>query len=175
MQTVTFLVIAICIGICAYINTSSDKFYASIKAGALYPPKVKSGEYWRLLASGFVHINLYHLLVNVYALYNMRWLEGYLGSFRYVLVLLAAILGGSLVTYKFGRRNAVTVGISGGIYGLMAIYIVLLLKIPYIQLSDIIQMFLPTILVNFMPNISVTGHLGGFIAGIIMAFIFGII
>ena len=105
----------------------------------------------------------------------MRWLEGYLGSFRYTLVLLAAILGGSLVTYKFGRKNAVTVGISGGIYGLMAIYIVLLLKLPYIQLADIIQMFLPTILVNFMPNISVTGHLGGFVAGIIMAFILGII
>ena len=175
MQSVTFLAIAVCIGICAYINTSKDKFYASIKAGALYPPKVKSGEYWRLLASGFVHINFYHLLANVYTLYNYRWLESYLGSVRFAIVLLASIIGGSLVTYKFGRSNTVTVGISGGIYGLMAVYIVLLLKLPYMDMYQILQMFLPTIIINFMPNISVTGHVGGFVTGLIMAFLLGLL
>ncbi len=169
----TILAILICAGICLYINLQNDKYTAAIQMGALYPPRVKNGEYWRLLASGFVHISPYHLLCNLYGLYNLRWLERYFGIIPFTIILLGSVIGGSLLTYKVGKRNTVTVGISGGIYGLIAVYVLLLLRIPNISMGDIIQMFLPMILVNFMPNISVTGHLGGFITGLIMGIILG--
>ncbi|MBR0473729.1 MAG: rhomboid family intramembrane serine protease [Erysipelotrichaceae bacterium] len=168
MQGITFGILFVCIAIFIYINSHQDKMDAAMKAGALYPPKVKKGEYWRLLTSGFIHITPYHLVVNMYSLYNFGWMEEYLGSFRYALILIISIIGGSLLTTYVGKKNALTVGISGGIYGLTAVYILMLLRSPYVQLYDIIHMFMPMIVVNFLPNISVTGHLGGFAAGLLL-------
>ena len=37
--------------------------------GALFGPKVADGEYWRLVTSGFLHFNLWHIAFNMYALY----------------------------------------------------------------------------------------------------------
>src|ERR1041385_527499 len=36
--------------------------------GALFGPKVADGEYWRLVTSGFLHFNLWHIAFNMYAL-----------------------------------------------------------------------------------------------------------
>ena len=174
MQGVTYGIIFACIGIFIYINTQNDKYQTAINVGALYPARVRKGEYWRLIASGFIHITPYHLVVNMYSLYNYGWMEQYFGSFRFALILLLSIVGGSLLTLYLGKKNTLTVGISGGIYGLVAVYILMLLKSPYIQLYDIIHMFMPMIVVNFLPNISVTGHLGGFITGILLGIIFGV-
>lgn len=172
MQSVTYGIIFVCIGIFIYINSQKDKYQAAIKVGALYPSNVRNGEYWRLIASGFIHITPYHLVVNMYSLYSYGWMEQYFGSFRFAVILLLCILGGSLLTLFIGKKNTLTIGISGGIYGLVAIYIMMLLRSPYIQLYDIIHMFMPMIIVNFLPNISVTGHLGGFATGILLGIIF---
>jgi rhomboid protease GluP len=40
-----------------------------IRLGALYPPLVLSGEWWRLITAGFVHLDLSHLLPNLIALW----------------------------------------------------------------------------------------------------------
>ena len=42
-----------------------------------------------------------------------------LGHFRFMAVLLASIIGGGLMCTYFGRQDTTTVGISGGLYGLL--------------------------------------------------------
>ena len=70
-----------------------------------------------------------------------------------------------------GKKDKITVGISGGLYGFMAFYVTLLVRNQYFTIWDALQYLMPNIIVNFMPNISVTGHLGGFIVGIIYALV----
>ena len=171
MYLVTYSSIIICGVIFLYINASKNRIGAAIKAGALVPYRVKRGEIHRLITAGFVHIRPYHLLVNMYSLYNYRWLEGALGSVWYGLLLLLSILGGNLLTMMVGKKDKITVGISGGLYGFMAFYVTLLISAKYFTIEDALQYLMPNIIVNFMPNISVTGHLGGFIVGIIYALV----
>ena len=54
-------------------------------------------------------------------------------------------------------------------FGFMAFYVTLLLRSNYFTFYDAFQYMLPNIIINFMPNISVTGHLGGFIVGVLFA------
>ena len=172
MYIVTYSAIIICVVIFLYINASKNRMGAAIKAGALVPYRVKRGEIHRLLTAGFVHIRPYHLLVNMYSLYNYRWLEGALGSVWYGLLLILAILGGNILTMMVGKKkDKITVGISGGLYGFMAFYVTLLVSARYFSLTDALQYLMPNIVTNFMPNISVTGHLGGFIVGVIFALV----
>ena len=53
----------------------------------------------------------------------------------------------------------------------MAFYVTLLVRSHYFTLQDALQYMMPNLIVNFMPNISVTGHLGGFVVGIVYAII----
>ncbi|MBE6116360.1 MAG: rhomboid family intramembrane serine protease [Erysipelotrichaceae bacterium] len=171
MYVVTYMAIGICVLIFLYINAHQSRIGYAIKAGALVPSRVRKGEIYRLLTAGFVHIRPYHLLVNMYSLYNYRWLEEALGSPRYGLLLILAILGGNILTMRFAGkgRDKISVGISGGLYGFMGFYVALLMKVGYFSIQDAFQYMLPNIVINFMPNISVTGHAGGFLVGIIFA------
>ncbi|MBQ3375901.1 MAG: rhomboid family intramembrane serine protease [Erysipelotrichaceae bacterium] len=171
MYLVTYSSIIICVVIFLYINASKNRIGAAIKAGALVPYRVKRGEIHRLLTAGFVHIRPYHLLVNMYSLFNYSWLEDSLGTVWYGLLLILSILGGNLLTMMVGKKDKITVGISGGLYGFMAFYVTLLVRNQYFTIWDALQYLMPNIIVNFMPNISVTGHLGGFIVGIIYALV----
>ena len=169
MQIVSYLAMLICILLFIYINTQHrDPIDMAIKAGALYPPKVRNGEYWRLVTAGFVHVQIYHILMNMYSLYNWRWLERFIGSGKYALVLLVSIIAGNLLAYRFSKDNHVTLGISGGIYGLVGLYVVIMIKYTGMSLISALQMLLPSIIVSFMPNISLYGHLGGLLAGLIL-------
>ena len=172
MYLISYGFIIICVAVCIYLNQQYDSLEAAVKLGALYPPRVKRGEYWRLLAAGFIHIQYYHLIANIYSLYNFRFMERLLGSGKYLLVVILAILGGNLLTYKAGNKHSITIGISGGIYGLIGVYVILLIKfIGYRSLPTVANMLLPGIIVSFLPNVSLTGHLGGLITGIILGLI----
>ena len=117
MQIVSYLAMLACILLFIYINTQrDDPAYLAIKMGAIYPPKIRNGEYWRFIAAGFIHVQVYHILANMYSLYNFRWLERFLGSGRYALVLLVSIVAGNLLAYRFSKDNHITFGISGGIF-----------------------------------------------------------
>ncbi|GAB5458573.1 MAG: rhomboid family intramembrane serine protease [Henriciella sp.] len=60
-------------------------------------PILQQREWHRMLTSGFLHGGLLHLFVNMYVLYMFGSLiEGALGTFGYLIVYFAALLGGNL-------------------------------------------------------------------------------
>ena len=78
------------------------------------------GEYWRLVTAGFLHAGLFHLLFNMFALYRILGplLEPAIGQ-----VLRADLLrvgAGGLFGALIVDPNSLTVGASGGIFGLWA-------------------------------------------------------
>lgn len=173
MSYVTFAAMAVCIVVFILISRSSYPLDTAVQYGALIPGRVKRGEYWRLLAAGFIHIQIWHILLNMYSLYNLGSLEPRFGHVTFGLILIGSILTGNLLAAYLGDENTITIGISGGLYGLFAAYMVLLFKAGLLQNQSIMYSVLRTLIlnlaVNFMPNVSRMGHAGGFIAGFAIA------
>lgn len=149
----------------------------SILLGAYYKTFVAAGfEIWRFLTVGLVHISVFHLLINLMALMNLGTItEKIYGRARFTTILLGSIIIGSLFVYV-GEGNSLTVGMSGGLYGLMGALFVYtfetgMIKQPNVR-SQFIRILTVNIIISLMPGISLMGHLGGFVGGVLMGVIF---
>jgi len=90
-----------------------------IRFGAKVNVLINDGQVWRLFTAMFLHIGLWHLLMNAYSLYTMgALLEPLLGWRRYLALYLLSGLCGSLASYWFSPR-AISAGASGAIFGLV--------------------------------------------------------
>ncbi len=94
-------------------------------------------EYYRLLSHGFVHGGWIHLLINMFVLwqfgeiaeiYFMQFFGQQLGRVLFVLVYLATIICASIPTYLTKKDNEayMSVGASGGVSGIVFIFILLM-------------------------------------------------
>ena len=150
---------------------------SAIVMGAYYKMNVVGAfEYWRLLTAGFCHANLWHLLMNMMALIQLgRVLERKMKRSQYITVFLASIVVGNLFVL-IGQGNIVTLGASGGLYGLLGVYTVYLFteglfRNPVV-LSNYFYSMMLNLLIMMLPSVSVLGHLGGFITGIALGIYF---
>lgn len=182
MPVATLVIIAICVVVFLAVNLLTYKFgniegasiSSSILLGAYYKAFVVGlNEYWRFLTAGFVHIDLWHLLVNMMSLYNLGLLsEKVWGVKNYLLILFGSILFGSVFVF-LGSGNSVSVGISGGIYGLLAAFIVYgiqtkILFQPVLR-NQVLMIIFVNVLISFMPGVSLLAHLGGFVGGLLIS------
>ncbi len=174
----TWVILAICIAIQMAITFlgKESTTETAILLGAYYKSFIVAGEYWRLLTCGFVHISIFHLFMNGMSLLNIgSAYEQRFGVIRYLAILFVSIIGGSLFSFCM-QGNIVAVGLSGGLYGLMGGYILMLItsglyKNPAV-LSQLMRVLIINVMINFMPGVAVSAHLGGFIAGMIMTAFF---
>jgi membrane associated rhomboid family serine protease len=140
---------------------------------ALWGPAIElKHEYWRLITGGFLHSGILHIGFNMYILYWLgTMLEPSLGHARFVALYFASLLAGSFGALLL-NPNAVTVGASGAVFGLMGAAFVL----QRARGIDPMQSGLgPIILINLVlgfviPNVSIGGHLGGLVGGVLCAF-----
>lgn len=174
---ITYTIMVLCCfiyGIMSFIDCD-DQVVKYILCGAFYKPFILAGDYYRLLTAGFVHANMIHLFVNMISLYSIgRVIEKMLGK-KYIILLLGSVLFGNLFVLCM-KDHTVNVGLSGGLYGLLACYIYYLVKrklyrIPQIR-NSLITMILMNLLINFMPGVSWLAHLGGFISGFFLSIFF---
>ncbi|WP_366783218.1 rhomboid family intramembrane serine protease [Williamsia sp.] len=133
--------------------------------GVLFGPLVNSGEYWRILTSGFLHYGLIHVGLNMLTLYILgRDLEMAVGTRRFVGIYVTALFGGSAAVLIFSPFAA-TAGASGAIYGVMGGLLVAVIraKLPPGQIIGLIAI---NIVISLsIPNISLWAHLGGLAFG----------
>ncbi|HET9117295.1 MAG TPA: rhomboid family intramembrane serine protease [Pseudonocardiaceae bacterium] len=143
-------------------NTESPLF----QQWALQPRAVADGAWWQLLTAGFLHIGPIHLAFNMIALWVIgRDLEQFLGSFRFLVVYLVSLLGGSLVVLLFENAASSTAGASGAVFGLMGGFAVVLMKLRLSPRPALIIILLNVVISFVVPNISILGHLGGLAFG----------
>src|SRR5688572_30115487 len=89
-----------------------------LKWGANCRPLTLHGEWWRLIASSFLHFGILHLLLNMSALIYMgSILEPVSGTTRFSVVYLLSALGSSLASLYWHSYTA-SAGASGAIFGL---------------------------------------------------------
>ena len=144
-----------------------------VQDGALYGPAVADGEWYRMITAGFLHASFIHLGFNMWLLWMLGGaLERYAGFERLLLVYFAAVLWGSAGALV-ATPDSLTVGASGGVFGLMAALFLLERQRGIALLgSSVGGLLLLNLVITFvLPGISVGGHIGGILGGAAAGFI----
>jgi len=174
-RVTVFIIVA-----CVIAFLGSGQFGASssggtslYRDGALYGPAVADGELWRLVTSGFLHGGLIHIGFNMYLLWILgQMLEPELGSVRFAALYVTSLLFGAFGALLV-EPDALTVGASGAVFGLMGGAAIELRSrgINPFQ-TDIGMLILFNLGLSFViPNISIGGHVGGLIGGALAALV----
>ena len=150
-----------------WIYTHGALFARAVYANGA-PAGVANGEWWRLMSAAFLHYGFIHLGLNMLALY---WfgplLERLVGSLRFLLLYLAAGLAGSAGALWLAP-NDITVGASGAIFGILGALLVLEQRKMISSGGQILVLIVLNLLLSAtLPGISIGGHLGGLVAGIV--------
>ena len=178
---VTYGIIAInvIVFILMYIlGNGSEDAYTLIKFGANVPEYIKAGEYYRLLTSAFLHIGVFHLLCNNYALYIIgSQLESFLGKTKFLIVYLVSAICGNLMSLLF--TTGISAGASGAIFGLLGslLYFGYYYRVYLGNLihSQIIPVILLNLCIGFLtPGIDNAAHIGGLIGGVLSTMAVGL-
>ena len=161
--------------------TNQETLY---KLGALFQPAVRAGEWWRLLASLFLHLGFLHNGVNMFALAVLGpFTEFALGARRFVLVYLLAGVGSMGLVMFFGsgpEGQQITVGASGCIMGLVGSTGALMLRAwlghkaqaAKRRLAAVVLIIgMQTVFDSMVPQVSMTAHLSGALIGFIVTMI----
>ena len=134
-------------------------------------PYVDGGaEWWRWITSGFVHLSILHIGMNMFVLWVFgQQVEKQLGHLRYGILYATSLLGGSAMVALLGRMGSNVGGASGAIYGLVAAYVAIAVSrhLPFGAVAAQAGAWL--VLGFFLPGIAWQGHLGGALAGWVTA------
>ncbi len=148
-------------------------------------------QWWRFVTPMFLHVNLIHLLVNMYSLWMIGpYVEKLYGSAKFVVFWVVAGIAGVVASYLAVRPNLATGGLgrflfkatddpsagaSGALFGLVGVLFVFGIKFRHELPEGFKRAFgtglIPTILLNLFIGyigrgfIDNAAHLGGMVAG----------
>ena len=177
---VTLSIMAICVVVFIGQLLIASKYDSDINSmivfGAYYRNYVVILEqYWRFITYGFVHGDILHLFMNMYALLNLgTMLENIVGRVKFSLVIVFSIIGGGLLAHL--ANSEIVVGLSGGLYGLIGLLCVIAYKANWLSNPNIrasfMRMIFINLLISFMPSVSMAGHIGGLVIGLLFGLIY---
>lgn len=148
---------------------------ASIDAAALVRERVQeNGEWWRVVTTGLLHKDLWHIAFNGFALYTIGRILAALVSASFLsFVFLLSVVCGSLASLWLSPAGA-SVGASGGILGCLGFLLVTTWKfrgtIPGFLEANLIQSILVLAIFGLVGNrfIDNAAHGGGLVAGVLV-------
>ena len=158
----------------------SDNYTESLVIlGANNKNLVLNGEFYRLIASAFLHGSLLHLFVNMYSLWVIgSQVETYIGKIKFLIIYLLSTLMGSLFSIVF-LDNSLSVGASGAIFGLMGSLLYFGYHYRLYLSNALTNQIVPIIILNLIlgfssSSIDNAAHIGGLIGGYLSTMIVGI-
>ena len=160
-------------------DTRSAQFMC--EHGALFPPAVQQGEWYRLFSAMFMHFGAEHLISNLFMQYFLGdMLLRALSQWRFAVIYLLAGIGGnvtSLIMMLATGNFAVAAGASGAIYGIIgALLWVVLRNGGRFESISVPRMLLATALyIGYgftTEGVDAWAHLGGALAGFLAAILF---
>jgi rhomboid protease GluP len=164
--------------------------------GAKLNVRINEGQWWRLVTQMFVHVNLLHLLVNMYSLWIVGpYVEKLYGTAKFVVFWVITGIAGAFASYltvvspdtqlgSFGRflfktNDFPSAGASGALFGLVGVLFVFGIKFRHELPEGFKRAFgtgmLPIIVINLFIGylgrglIDNAAHLGGLVGGAALA------
>jgi membrane associated rhomboid family serine protease len=160
----------------------------SLKYFLAVPSEILSGRYiWTIVTCGFFHGGIAHILGNLYFLWIFGDnVEDVLGRERFLVLYGVSLVAASLLHIAFNASSTIPMlGASGAISGLMGAYLVLFPKVRLwivlffirfpIRVIWYLGFWIAYQLVMAMAGVQAVAwfaHIGGFIAGLVMAIVF---
>ena len=138
--------------------------------------KIKKGQVWRLASSSLLHIGTWHIISNVTATLIVGYVvESQLGTVKTALCFIGSVLVSGLYmafVYKLQEGE----GASTGIYGLIAVFVMLAVKNGTVMFSGLPILALIVLAVYTVGGMLVGKatafeHISGFAGGLLMGFI----
>lgn len=146
--------------------------------GAMFPPAIANGQYWRLFTAIFLHAGLLHLAFNGYALWLFgRGVEDSLGTPWFLIVYFVSGFLASVASYALGPVTSLAVGASGAIFGVFGAFIAYNFRRRHTALAAAnLRTALTLIVLNALLAIGYRAidwraHLGGLVAGLAIGLI----
>ncbi len=129
-------------------------------------------QYYRAFTAMWLHANFLHIFFNMVALLIVGpAVEVLLGKARFLALYLIAGLGGSVGSYLLGPHNALGVGASGAIMGVLGAYVVVGIR-RHLPVAPVVGLLVLNFLIGFTGNIDWRAHLGGLVTGSALAFLY---
>lgn len=157
------------------MDTPKDQL-AILHWGANINPLTLGGQPWRMFRSMFLHFGIWHLAVNMLALFSMGPnLESGVGTVRFALIYLVSGVVANLFSLVL-NVYVNSAGASGALFGLYGYSLGASLISNFTDASARRRMMISFIffvvvngLIAFMVNVDVWAHVGGFVAGFALA------
>lgn len=142
------------------------------RLGMSYIMTNRKKEYYRIITSAFTHEDPVHILCNMYSMYNIgSALEPALGPKIFAIVYIIVLLGGGGLSYLIHRKihpNALCIGASGTICGLLGVYSAIIIKIYGIAgIRSVLPTIIILVLMTASKKIDSIGHFSGLAAGLV--------
>lgn len=138
--------------------------------------KIKKGQVWRLVSSSLLHIGTWHITSNITATLIVGYaVESQLGSLKTALCYIgSAFISGLYMAFVYKLHEGE--GASTGIYGLIAVFVMLAVKNGTVFFSPVptialIVLAIYTVGGMFMGKATAWEHISGFAGGLLMGFI----
>ncbi len=166
--------------------TLKEKLWTGHNKGYVYralhlsEKKIKKGQIWRLVSSSLLHFGTWHIVSNVTATLIVGWaVESQLGAPKTAVCFVTSVLVSGLFmafVYKLQEGN----GASTGIYGLIAVFIVLAIKNGTVFFSPVPLVALIVLAIYTVGGMLVgkatafehiSGFAGGLLAGLLTVWI----
>jgi membrane associated rhomboid family serine protease len=153
------------------MNNNDSAFFTALVG---FSPSITEGQPWRLLTAGFLHFGVFHVAVNMLSLWFLRDVEVALGRIRFLTIYLLAVIGGGMAEYVFGGVGNALAGASGAVYGVLGALVVLVIRMRRQGAAQLIGYVVLLTLITYwaIPNVSLLGHVGGFVVGAALAVAF---
>jgi len=128
---------------------------------------------WRLVTAALVHSGIWHIALNMLALYVIgRQLEPMLGRWRFIVLYILSAIGGSAAVGILAPGTA-TVGASGAVFGLFGTLLIIGLSLGA-NMTGLLVLLGINLVIGFVPgfNIAWQAHIGGALIGALVGFIY---
>ncbi|MHC5202427.1 rhomboid family intramembrane serine protease [Myroides sp. LJL119] len=145
---------------------------------------VRKGQYYRILTSGFLHVDWMHFIFNMLTFYFFAEVVLYqVGNLYFVLIYLASIILGNLITYQiyYNKSSYYAVGASGGVMGVLYSSIIMfpdmtlglffIIPIPSYLFAILYMGYSVYGMKSNRDLIGHSAHIGGALAGLILTLV----
>lgn len=159
------------------VNPMNPSSQGLILLGGNYGPLTLSGDYWRLVTTGFLHAGIIHIALNMWCLFSLgRVAERLFGGWQTLCIYMVTGVGGALLSLAHEPRH-LEVGASGAIFGIAGALIAGLrfgdFPISWREQRGTLSSVIMFTIFSFVwgmqsPNVDNMCHLGGFVSGLLL-------
>jgi len=169
--TISLIILNVILYFITFMGNDDRYFYllAQINGSITYDLEV-----WRLFTSMFLHSDILHLVMNMFTLLLYGSLvEKFFRKYEYLIIYFVSGFIGNVFTLMIYPPNAVSVGASGAIFGLLGAAFILVAKSNERTLLALAAIYLIYfIMASFQPGINAWAHLFGLAGGLLFGGLF---